>query len=326
MIDIIATTDFVLEAYEHLGRRPMECGQLDARRIPDIPSALIAVSRDGELFLLLTIRPETSVDERRLLVLEVSSGDDFRVHDSELGVDIEQRFAVIRLREGHEDLVTAFALVTATLLATLGDSPDASDVTRFLDSLVQLLALPRPAAPASITGLWGELWLMANAPAPRVFAAAWHADPRDRFDFSFPENRVELKTTTGADRVHEFSQEQLERKDPKPAWICSLKVVRDQGGQTVIDLLSYLVAQLPRAEAERVNRIALETLAGDIESAQDFRFAPFGPEPLHVFLAADIPRVEVPAGSGISGVRFRADLSLVPPRARSLAALARAIV
>lgn len=323
MTDILATVDFILDSFERLGRRPLEPGQLDALRIPGTSSALVAVSQNRELFLLLAIHPGTIVEERKLRVLQVTSGDDYSVHDAEHGADVEQRFAVVRLREGHEDLATAFALVSATLLSTLDETPENSDVADFLDNLVRLLAPPRRAAPATITGLWGELWVICTAPTPSEFAAAWHAAPSDRFDFSFPGNRVEVKTTTTDSRVHEFALDQLERRDPKPTWIGSLQVVRDQSGQTIIDLLGLLVATLPRAEAERINRIALETLAGDIESAQDFRFAPFGPEPLRVFLAADIPRVAVPVGSGISGVRFRADLSLVTPKGSSLHELGR---
>ncbi len=323
MTDILATSEFILDAFEHLGRRPLSPGQLDALRIPGSPAALVAVSHRRELFLLMAIGTDTVVEERRLRVLHVSEGGDYAVLDAELGLDVEQRFAVIRLREGHEDLTTTFALVAATLLATMESSPNNEDVSSFLDSLARLLAPPHKATPTTITGLWGELWVMSNAPASREFASAWHSDPKDRFDFSFPANRIEVKTTTAAGRIHEFSLDQLEGDDAKPTWIASLQAVRDVNGETIIDILGRLTPTLPRREAERVNRIALETLAGDIESAQDFALAPFGPEPLLAFLAADLPRVEVPAGSGITGVRFRADLCLTPPRMRSLEEMSR---
>lgn len=323
MIDILATADFILDAYERLGRRTLESGQLDALRIPGVSSTLVAVSRDRELFLLLAIPPAAVVVDWNLEVLQVCAGDRYSVHDAETGGDIEQRFAVVRLRGGHEDLTTSFALVSATLLATLGDTPQVSDIAHFLDSLVRLLALPRGTAPNTITGLWGELWVMSNAPEPREFAAAWHADSVDRFDFSFPSHRIEVKSTLATERVHDFSLDQLERHDPKPTWIGSLKLVRDQSGHTLIDLLDRLIAALPHSEAGRISSIALETIAGDIESAQDFRLAPFGAEPLHVFLAGDIPRVDVPPSSGVSHVRFRVNLGLATPRARSLTDLAR---
>jgi hypothetical protein len=84
-----------------------------------------------------------------------------------------------------------------------------------------------------------------------------------------------------------------------------------------MDLLDRLLAVLPGALAARVNRIALATVAGDIESVQDFAFAAVGAEPLLVFNSRSIPRVLVPAGSGISAIRFRVDLDPVPTAARS---------
>lgn len=325
MIDILRTSEFILNAFELLGRRPLAPEQLDALRIPAVPSALVAVSQHRDLFLLLEIGPEVAVGERRLRALQVGEGNEYAVYDVELNQDIEQRFAVIRLREGHEDLATSFALVVSTLLATLEDSPTSRDIASFIDSLVSLLAPPRKVPPATATGLWGELWVIINAPTPREFAAAWHAGSKDRFDFSFPTHRIEVKTTTAADRVHEFSLDQLTRDDTKPTWVASLQAVQDPSGETILDLLGQLVVRVPRREGERVSRIALETLTGDIESAQDYAFAPFGPQPLLAFLATDIPRVEVPTGSGISGVRFRADLDRVAPRSRSLTDLVRSL-
>ncbi|MHA7280526.1 PD-(D/E)XK motif protein [Arthrobacter sp. MDT2-2] len=317
LTDIAATSEFILDAFEVLGYRALPAGSLDAKRVPGRRGTYIAVSESRELFLLLEVGSSTSVEERRFKSIRVLSGDGFSIVDTETGEAVERRFAMVALRPNNADLASSFATVTATLLATLADTPSAADVVQFLDGLVALVA-PRQLASASVvTGLWGELWMIASAVEPAVLAAAWHGSSADRFDFSLPHSRIEVKTTAGRGRIHEFNLDQLDYSGEKPTWIASITVTSDSSGDTVMDLLEKLIDKLPRTLAARVHRIALETVAGDIESVQDFAFAPIGVEPLLLFDSRSIPRVSVPHGAGISGVRFRADLDRLVPAGAS---------
>jgi Putative PD-(D/E)XK family member, (DUF4420) len=323
MINITDTAEFILEAFESLGRRALPAGSLDAKRIPGRTDTFIAVSASLELFLLLEVDQATLVAERQLKALRVLTGDDFSIVEAATNKVVRRRFAVVALRPGHEDLASSFAVVAATLLATLAVAPTADDVINFLDCIVELVAPKQVAAAATVVGLWGELWLIASAAEPAIFAAAWHSGSGDRFDFSFPHTRMEVKTTARQGRVHEFGLEQLDVSDVKPTWIASLAIVSDPNGQTVMDLLSKLLDLLPGTLAARVSRIALGMVAGDIESVQDFTFAPIGAEALLIFNSRSIPRVTVPSGVGIDGVRFRIDLDRVEPTARSAECLDR---
>jgi hypothetical protein len=322
VINIAATCEFILDAFESLGRRALPTGSLDAKRVPGRTDTFIAVSASLELFLLLEVGQATPVAERQLRALRVSTGDDFSIVEAATDTVIRRRFAVVTLRRGHEDLASSFAVVAATLLATLSVMPTADDVIKFLDSIVELVTPNRIPSAGTVVGLWGELYLIASAAKAEIFAAAWHSSSGDRFDFSFPHARLEVKTTARQGRVHEFGLEQLDVGDVKPTWIASLAIVNDSNGQTVMDLLGMLLDVLPGTLAARVSRIALSMVAGDIESVQDFMFAPIGAEPLLVFDSHSVPRVLVPPGVGIDGVRFRVDLDRVEPRARSAERLA----
>lgn len=316
MIDITATAEFVLEAFRTLGTRPLADGALDAQRIPGRADAYVAVSAQREFFILLQVSQETYVEERRLKALRVLTGDDFTIVTTE--EIVRRRFAVVALRPDNEDLASSFAVVASTLLATLADHPSPVNVIEFLDSLINLVAPRRIAAASTVVGLWGELWTIASAHDPALFAAAWHSEPEDRFDFSLPSSRVEVKTTSGSSRNHEFGLDQLSIGDAKPTWIASLTVVSDPNGRSIVDLLDGLLVVLPGPLAAKINRIALRTVAGDIESVQDFTFAPVGAEPFLAFNSDEVPRPIVTPGSGVTGVRFRADLDRVIPKARSL--------
>lgn len=318
MIDIAATAEFILEAFQTLGARPLADGALDAKKIPGRAGAYVAVSAQREFFILLQVGQETYVEERRLKSLRVLTGDDFTIVDAATDEVVRRRFAVVALRSGNEDLASSFAVVASTLLATLVADPSPADILEFLDSLIDLVAPRRVAAASTVVGLWGELWMIASADDPALFAAAWHSAPEDRFDFSLPNARVEVKTTSGPSRSHEFGLDQLSIGDAKPTWIASLAVVSDPTGRSIIDLLDGLLGVLPGPLAVKINRIALRTVAGDIESVQDFTFAPVGAEPFLAFTAEDVPRPVVAPGSGVTGVRFRADLDQVIPVAHSV--------
>jgi hypothetical protein len=321
MLDITAMTEFILDAYASLGHRALPDGSLDARRLPGRTDGFIAVSQSRELLLLLEVGESTHIVERRLKAVQILSGDDFAIVEDDSGETVRRRFAVVSLRQGHQDLASSFAVVAATLLATLVAVPSGQDVIDFLDSLVDLLAPRRVASGATVVGLWGELWLIATAEDPAAFASAWHGAASDRFDFSFPDARIEVKTTTGSRRLHEFGLEQLEGGDRKPTLIASLTVANDASGSTVMDILTELLRVLPGALAARVSRVALATVAGDIESVQDYAFSPIGDAPLLAYHARSIPRVLVPRRAEISRVRFSADLSSIEPAARGQRAL-----
>jgi hypothetical protein len=317
-MQISATADFVLEAFESLGRRDLQDGALDARLVPGRSGAYVAVSAARGFFVLLDVEAETVVADRRLNAVRVLTAENFTIVDASSGVELRQRFAVVELQPGHEELLSAFALVIATLLVTLPATPTATEVLEFLDSLATLLTPRRTAEGNTVEGLWGELWMICSSSFPAMLAAAWHANSADRFDFSLPSVRVEVKTTTRGGRTHDFSLDQLATSVEKPTWIASLTVVPDSSGRTVLDLLNQLFPFLPGDLAARTSRIALATLSGDIESADDFAFSVVGEEPLLVYSAASIPRPSVSPGSGISRVRFRVNLDEVDPGARSM--------
>lgn len=325
LTDIVATSEFLLEAFDILGRRSLLPAQIDALPVPGTDGVYAGVSGAREFFILLRVDSSVHVENRRLRSVSVTVGDAFTVYDANSGATVSERFAVVCLRQGHEDLLNSYAIIAATLLAASSSTPTAREVTDLLDSLASLLAQSRAVNQAAVTGLWGELWTISNSPDPQFFASCWHLDPKDRYDFSFPQTRLEVKTTLGKSRSHEFSLEQLQQDAAKTSWVGSLQVVRDPSGQSVLDLVQAILGRVSPTTGEKVTRLTLETVSGDLESAQDFCFAAIGREPFHVFKADGVPRVDVPVGAGISAVRFTVDLGRLEPDFRDIGPTAAAM-
>jgi len=56
-------------------------------------------------------------------------------------------------------------------------------------------------------------------------------------------------------------------------------------------------------------RKVYSVLTGDLEAAEDFRFALNGSSGLKIMSAASIPRVIVPSNTAITGVHFQVDVT-----------------
>jgi hypothetical protein len=310
MIDVQTLARFCVEAFESLrAQTAIDGGPMPALWIPGRPDAMFAMSSNGDFYLLVRAgaAPQTPF-ERKLDALRVSLGGQYRLSELIGGSEIESRFAAVMLDHAHPDLLTAFGNLAAILLASLAANPTSEDLTVFVNDFLKLFAPQQSVARQTVVGLWGELWLIRESGAADRMVDAWHIDATDRYDFSFESLRIEAKTTEGAVRRHTFAMAQLEEQ-PKPTWIASLTVVSDAAGESVGDLLSALLLVVSPEKRPSFVQKCLESISGDLEAIEDFRFAPSGTAALALIPARSIPRVDVPIGSGITDVRFRVDIS-----------------
>jgi hypothetical protein len=132
----------------------------------------------------------------------------------------------------------------------------------------------------TVKGLIGELCVIADYHYDSKLISAWHTQPSDKFDFSFSNERIEVKTTSGAVRIHKFSEGQVPGPKNVNVYVASVKLqVVETGGFSLADHLLFLKATIPLADFERVLEIATQYL---------------GENPLSVFQ----PRYDLPGTLG----------------------------
>lgn len=93
-------------------------------------------------------------------------------------------------------------------------------------------------------GLLGELLVIAESPEPSRMAASWHTRASAIHDFSGPGERLEVKTTTGRDRVHHLREGQVQMIPGVCTSFVSLLAPEVEGGVTVsalVDEISLLL-------------------------------------------------------------------------------------
>lgn len=317
LIDVFEVSELAVEALDVLTGRSVG-DSMPANRIPGRNDAYFAVSPTGD-FLLMIAAAELQSVERRFESLTVSAGTSFHIVDQLDGTDVVSPFVAVALNAGARQLIAPFGLVSGILLRTLPERPTPTELEQLLNDFALLFAGGVPVDRQTVVGLWGELWLIF-AHAEIDLATAWHADATDRYDFALETCRIEVKTSEGELRIHEFSLAQLLPQD-RPTFVASLLVVPDATGYAISDLLINLLNRVPREVGARMSRVCLQTLAGDLESSSDYRFRPSGTHPLAIYAATSIPRVTVPDQAPISAVRFRVELGAVPTAADDLISL-----
>lgn len=160
-------------------------------------------------------------------------------------------------------------------------------------------------------GLAGELLVILSSPNASALADRWHAAFDAQFDFSAQGERLEVKTTSGTDRMHWFSSGQV---DPIPG-VCtsfvSVILPPVEVGSTVASLFASETSLSPVARA-KVRSVIVATAHEPPELLTSIVFdETAGRSSLRHIAASAIPApIPVP---GVAKIRWQARLDAEMP-------------
>lgn len=204
-----------------------------------------------------------------------------------------------------------FLHVMSALLDLVGPTPSLDDLAHAITELAGIFQRLSSPSRESVTGLAGELVLIAVASDPVAAAAAWRTDPDDRYDFSADRLRLEVKSTATRKRVHSFSYEQSDVPAGCQGVVASLFIERSAGGTTLEDLILIIASRLVSSPATifRVEQVLASTLGSSLPEALSFAFdMELARSELAFFDLREIPAIRSLPPS-VSQVRFASDLS-----------------
>lgn len=268
------------------------------------------VGRGPEGAVVLLTPPE--VEERvgvptRLRRLTVHARAAVSVETPGAGSSTET-VGLVELRELSEDLIPAFCGVAAAVADLIGEDPAPGVVRAALRHVVRLFE-PRPGRRGSVLGLWGELLTILISTSPEVMVEAWHVEVDDRFDFAVPGTRLEVKTTDGGRRAHEFNLEQLRPIDGAEARLVSIVTTSTSAGSSLSELVGSIQERLPgRVDlVMKVWQLVAETLGDDwMPSTASLRWDRVqAEESLRLFQMDEVPRIREQLDPAIESVRLR---------------------
>ena len=203
----------------------------------DLEAALIGVSDDGRLHLLLAIDvvPLNLPPDLQSLQVRILEGG--------------QIWLDVCARSHHEELLTLVANKILHAIHIEGRDPAVS-VERIIDDMRAAL---RPLAPDLGTteqiGLFGELWVLSNVLFPTLgprVCHLWSGPESERHDFVGQGVHIEVKTTTRSEPKHEISRiDQLKPPRNKRLLFVSVMLEKSLGGdETLADRVDEIRGKL----------------------------------------------------------------------------------
>lgn len=275
----------------------------------DLETALISISNDGRLHLLLAIDvvPQSLPPDLQSLQVRILEG-------GQIWMDVSAR-------SHHEELLTLVANKVLHAIRIEGRDPAVS-VERIIDDVRAAL---RPLVPDLGTteqiGLFGELWVLSNVLLPTLGTRAchlWSGPESERHDFVGQCVHVEVKTTTRSEPKHEISRiDQLRAPIGKRLLFVSVMIERSMGGdETLADRIDEIREKLGTdGHAIDVFDSRLAQLGWHEGLRQTGALLRFTFRDVHVFEVADtfprLPDDYVPP-LGVTGIKYSINVGSLP--------------
>lgn len=308
---MITREDLALEAMailEYLFSITPNTDDVYAEVIRSRPYARMARQKN-DVLLLLPPTNRNKTDPISLRHLNINF--DIACEVVQNGISSTETIVIVRLSSPTDDLISIFCQVIALLLSEL-ENFDSTDVGNMVDSLIELFASEEDSSSSTVIGLWGELLLIYSARDPDLVGSAWHANPGDRFDFSYGPIRIEVKSTQHQ-RRHNFSLPQVQTSNSQKIAIASLILVRSPIEISILELLEATEARISDERVrQHVRNTSFRSLGSYNVNNQTVFFDPdASKDTFRFFNATEIPQPHQ-IDTGVSEVRFIADLQLTP--------------
>lgn len=224
----------------------------------------------------------------------------------------EGTFTVVRCRSGEPEIIRYFLSVCETILRILGTQPTRAAIADAINRLALIFQRLQKPPLRPVNGLFGELLLIRLCHDPLRALAAWRTQAISRFDFSAGDIRVDVKTTNGRIRAHNFSYEQCNPPPGTIAIAASLFVERAAGGVSLRELVLE-VERLVGSSTElvlKLHDIVTATLGNALPEALGIRFdRRLATSSLQFYDLKAIPAIRGDLPAGVGDVHFRSDLS-----------------
>lgn len=224
-------------------------------------------------------------------------------------------YNIIYLKTDNPDFQQYFLEVVCIILEQLPDIPTHNQLKVEINKLVKLFSRFTLPPRKTIQGLWAELFIIEQAKNPEYLIQAWHASAGDRFDFNDAKDKIEVKSTSKARRIHNFSLEQLNPNRMSNLVIASVFVVQTGCGKNIHDLKNSIFEKVFDLQLQfRVNEILSQTIGNFFDKTSDMYFDyQQAVDTLQFYDSKDIPSINQDLlQSEISNVRFDCDLSDIP--------------
>lgn len=272
-----------------------------AKDFNDNPSLLILISENNQDFFIAN---------HNLFNIKVT-------HNVKCEIETDKKvshnnFSVVSYIGQNDDVKDVFLKTCQVLIRSLGQNPSNKKIKHTVDKFIELFKAIKEPPRKSIQGLWSELFFIEQSNFPEKVILDWHSIPEEKFDFSFDELRIEVKSSATESRIHHFSSAQLNPIKNTKIIIASILVKTSVAGLSIVDLVKKINGKLddfPK-QKEKLHLLVYSTLGTDVEKVNEIKFDyELAKESLRFYKSEDIPKIEptnIP--KEVSNIRFTSNL------------------
>ena len=283
-----------------------------AASLPFTQKHKIGISTDGYPMFFIECSNTTHSLDINLEFISVLFNRTCRLSESDKQSD--NIYTIISLKTKNIDFQQYFLEVVCIVLEQLPESPSHKQLKTEIQKLIELFSRFNRPPRKTIQGLWAELFIIEQAKYPEYLIQSWHSSPEDKFDFNDGQDKIEVKSTSTARRVHNFALEQLNPNRNSNLLIASVFVIQTGRGKNIFDLKDSIFKRVQNLQLQfRLNEILSQTLGSDFDKVFDVYFDyQQALDTLAFFDFKDIPTISndnIP--EEVSNVRLDCDLSRV---------------
>ena len=268
--------------------------------VPDHPSYFVGKDRESLACLLVTTSDQAVRPHPPIRLESLDAQFELRCHfkkanEPELGR--EGIFTVIRCRDSDREMTRYFLSICETILRVLGEQPTRTQIATAVNRLAAIFQRVRQPSARLLNGLFGELYLLLRSGSAPKALAAWRANENARFDFSDGDVRLDVKATSGKNRVHTFSYEQCNPPSEAVAVVASLYAEQIAGGTSLYSVINQIEARLsPHADLVfKLHETIAATLGASLRDGLSRRYdMRLAESSLRFFSLEDVPAIRGP--------------------------------
>ena len=187
----------------------------------------------------------------------------------------ESIYSVIELNseDGNDDLIEIFLRCSEAIIGQLPKNIEIEDFKECFAAFVKIFEkLSRPSLKTTM-GLWTELLFVSLSADPDFFIESWHSNVGQIYDFSYANEKIEVKSSSSDKRKHNFSLSQLNPPEDLKLVIVSFIVNESEKyGKSINDLLDELSLTIKAGNRMKLYQMIGDTLGKNAKEGMKIKF------------------------------------------------------
>lgn len=263
--------------------------------IPSLPHKLGMTSEGFPVFFIVTNTTPFNAQniEREMLSVQYDMPCTLISDDDEQN----NAYSIITLRASEVSLQSYFIEIFLMMLGKIPAIPSKRELAIEVENLISIFsALSKPPR-KKVQGLWAELLVIERSLHPETLISAWHSQANAKYDFTMGRDKIEVKSTSGEERIHHFSLDQL-NPSPNSRLLIASVIVRESaqgsGGMSIRDIYNKICTKVSANNARlKLYSIMAECIGSDLTKIDSIFFDYVeASDTLAFFDANQVPHVE----------------------------------